>query len=83
MNLRTLLFRQWRSRPGRAIATAVSVAVAVGAVVATWLAADASREGYRRLAESIEEVPSVDIAPRETGRWDGAGVPSLIDIPAV
>ena len=38
-----LLLRQWRNRPGRALATAASVAVAVGAVVATWVAADASR----------------------------------------
>ena len=83
MNRLSLLLRQWRNRPGRAIATAASVAVAVGAVVATWLSADASREGYRRLAESIEGVPSIDITPRETGRWDGSGVPKLIDIPGV
>jgi hypothetical protein len=36
------------------------VAVAVGAVVATWVAADASRAGYRRLAETVEGVPSID-----------------------
>ena len=33
MRLGHLLLRQWRNRPGRAIATAASVAVAVGAVV--------------------------------------------------
>ena len=33
--LRHLLFRQWRNRPGRALTTVASVAVAVGAVVST------------------------------------------------
>jgi hypothetical protein len=47
MRLRTLLLRQWRNRPGRPLAAAAAVAVAVGAVVATWAAADASRAGYR------------------------------------
>ncbi|NBP52229.1 MAG: FtsX-like permease family protein, partial [Actinobacteria bacterium] len=50
---------------------------------ATWVSADASRVGYRKLAESIEGVPSVDITPRSTGRWDGSGVPKLTDIPGV
>ena len=67
MRLRTLLVRQWRNRPGRALAAAASVAVAVGAVVATWAAADASRAGYRRLTETIAGVPSLDITARDGG----------------
>jgi hypothetical protein len=47
--LRRLLVRQWTSRPGRALATIASVAVAVGAVVATWVAADASRAGLSKI----------------------------------
>ena len=57
MRLGHLLVRQWAMRPGRALATVASVAVAVGAVVATWVAADASRSGYRRLTEAIEGAP--------------------------
>ncbi len=81
--LRHLLFRQWRNRPGRAITTAASVAVAVGAIVATWVAADASRAGYRRLTEAIAGVPSIDVSARAGGRWDATDLPPLVDIPGV
>jgi putative ABC transport system permease protein len=83
MRLRTLLVRQWRNRPGRALAAAASVAVAVGAVVATWAAADASRAGYRRLTEAIAGVPSIDITARDGGRFDAEIVPRLADLPGV
>lgn len=83
MKLRTLLVRQWRNRPGRALATAASVAVAVGAVVATWAAADASRAGYRRLAETIGGVPTIDVTARSGGRFDAALVPRIADLPGV
>jgi hypothetical protein len=73
MRLERLLVRQWRSRPGRALATVASVAVAVGAVVATWVSADASRTGYRRLTEAIDGVQYTDVeAPRLTVfEWTG------------
>ena len=64
MRLGRLLLRQWRSRPGRALATAASVAVAVGAVVATWVSANVSRSGYSQLAEVIGGVPTVDVTAR-------------------
>ena len=83
MRLRTLLVRQWRNRPGRALAAAASVAVAVGAVVATWAAADASRAGYRRLTETIAGVPSLDITARDGGRFDAMLVPRVVDVPGV
>jgi putative ABC transport system permease protein len=83
MNLGRLLLRQWRNRPGRALATAASVAVAVGAVVATWVAADASRAGYRRLTETVEGVPSIDVSARGGGRFDIDLLPKLADIPGV
>ena len=69
MRLGHLLLRQWRNRPGRALATAASVAVAVGAVVATWISADASRTGYGRLAETLDGVPVVDVTARGGGRF--------------
>ena len=72
MRLGHLLLRQWRNRPGRALATAASVAVAVGAVVATWISADASRTGYGRLAETLDGVPVVDVTARGGGRCRGA-----------
>jgi len=78
-----LLLRQWRKRPGRALATVASVAVAVAAVVATWVAADASRAGYRRLAETVEGVPSIDVSARGGGRFEATRVPRLADIPGV
>jgi acetate kinase len=81
--LRRLLVRQWTSRPGRALATIASVAVAVGAVVATWVSADASRAGYKSLTSAIEGVPAVDILSREGGRFEAADVPSLANIPGV
>jgi putative ABC transport system permease protein len=81
--LRHLLFRQWRNRPGRALTTVASVAVAVGAVVATWVAADASRAGYRRLTEAIAGVPSVDVSARAGGRWDATLLPPLVDLSGV
>lgn len=83
MRLRTLLVRQWQNRPGRAVAAAASVAVAVGAVVATWAAADASRAGYRRLTETIAGVPSIDITARDGGRFDAALVPRVVDLPGI
>ena len=83
MTINRLLRRQWRKRPGRALATAASVAVAVAAVVATWVAADASRAGYRRLAETVEGVPSIDISARGGGRFEATVLPRLADIPGV
>jgi hypothetical protein len=83
MTFLRLLLRQWRRRPGRALATAAAVAVAVGAVVATWVAADASRAGYRRLVETVEGVPSIDVLARGGGRFDAGVVPRLVDIPGV
>jgi putative ABC transport system permease protein len=79
----TLLLRQWQRRPGRALATVASIAVAIGAVVATWIASDASRIGYRALAESIEGMPAVDVVPRAGGRWDPTLAPKLVVIPGV
>jgi putative ABC transport system permease protein len=83
MRIRTLLTRQWRDRPGRALATAASVAMAVGAVVATWAAADASRAGYRRLSAAMEGAPSLVVAARDGRRFDSAMVPKLADVPGV
>ena len=83
MTTSRLLRRQWRKRPGRAVATVASVAVAVAAMVATWVAADASRAGYRRLAETVEGVPSIDISARGGGRFEAASLPRLVDIPGV
>ena len=83
MTISRLLRRQWRKRPGRALATVASVAVAVAAVVATWVAADASRAGYRRLAETVEGVPSIDISARGGGRFEATVLPKLADIPGV
>ncbi len=78
-----LLLRQWARRPGRAAATIASVAVAVGAVVATWVSADASRTGYRRLTEAVEGFPTVDVAARGGGRFDAPELPSLADLPGI
>jgi len=83
MRLRTLLVRQWRRRPGRALAAAASVAVAVGAVVATWAAAEASRAGYKRLTQALAGFPVVDVSARDGGRFDAAVVPRLVDLPGV
>ena len=81
--LRRLLVRQWTRRPGRALATIASVAVAVGAVVATWVSADASRAGYKKLTSSIEGIPAVDILSREGGRFEASDVPRLAAMPGV
>lgn len=83
MTLRTLVARQWARRPVRAVATVASVALAVGAIVATWAAAGASRAGYRRLAEAVGGPPLVDVIARDGGRFNAAGVPPLADIPGV
>ena len=78
-----MLIRQWARRPGRAAATIASVAVAVGAVVATWVSADASRTGYRQLTEAVEGLPTIDVAARGGGRFDAGQLPSLADLPGV
>ena len=83
MRLGHLLLRQWRNRPGRALATAASVAVAVGAVVATWISADASRAGYGKLAETLDGVPVVDVTARGGGRFVIDEVPPLAELPGV
>jgi putative ABC transport system permease protein len=83
MKLGRLLLRQWRNRPGRALATAASVAVAVGAVVATWGSADASRAGYRRLTEAVDGMPSIDVSARGGGRFDIEKLPALADLPGI
>jgi putative ABC transport system permease protein len=72
-----MLLRQWTRRPGRALATIASVAVAVGAVVATWVSANASRTGYRSLTETVEGIQSVDVAARGGGRFEAKTLPSL------
>ena len=81
--LRRLLVRQWTSRPGRALATIASVAVAVGAVVATWVSADASRAGYKSLTSAIEGVSAVDILSKSGGRFEASDLPSLANLPGV
>ncbi len=83
LDLRRLLVRQWMRRPGRALATVASVAVAVGAVVATWVSADASRAGYKKLTSAIEGVPAVDVLARAGGRFEAADIPPLAGIPGV
>ncbi len=83
MRLWHLLLRQWRNRPGRALATAASVAVAVAAVVATWISADASRAGYGKMAEALDGVPVVDVSARGGGRFAIDELPSLADVPGV
>jgi putative ABC transport system permease protein len=83
MNMTRLLMRQWQTQPSRAVATVASVAVAVGAVVATWAAADASRSGYRRLAEMAEGTPSLIVSSADRERFDSSLVPRLADIPGV
>jgi putative ABC transport system permease protein len=83
MRLRHLLLRQWRARPGRALVTATSVAIAVGAVVATWVAAEASRTGYRRITETIDGLPCIDIVARGGGRFPAEELPHLADVPGV
>jgi putative ABC transport system permease protein len=83
MRLGNLLLRQWRSRPGRAIATAASIAVAVGAIVATWVSASVSRSGYNRLAEVIDGYPTVDVLARGGGRFVSDEVPPIADVPGV
>jgi putative ABC transport system permease protein len=83
MKRSTLLLRQWRNRPGRALATAASVAVAVGAIVATWVAADASRAGYRRITSAIDGLAVFDIVAAGGGRFEVERVPTLTDIPGV
>jgi len=83
MRLRGLLLRQWRARPGRALVTAASVAIAVGAVVATWVAAEASRAGYRRITETIEGLPCIDVVARGGGRFPAESVPRLAGVPGV
>ena len=77
MKLGTLILRQWQCQPGRALSTALSVAVAVGAVVATWAAADASRMGYRRLVEAVEGQPSLMVVARDGGRFESTALPRL------
>jgi len=59
------------------------VAIAVGAVVATWVAAEASRAGYRRITESIEGLACIDVVARGGGRFPADTVPRLADIPGV
>ena len=83
MKLGSLLVRQWRNRPGRALATAASVGVAVGAIVATWVASDVSRAGYRRLTSVIDGVPVFDVLSARGGRFEADHAPRLSDLPGV
>ena len=83
MRLRSLVIRQWRRRPGRAFATAASVAVAVAAVVGTWAAVEAARVGYRRLSEVAGGPPVIDVLARGGGRFDPRAVPRLVGLPGV
>lgn len=83
MTTAKLLRRHWQSQPGRTAATVASIAVAVGAVVATWAAADASRSGYRRLAEAAEGTPSLIVSAGDGKRFPSSLVPRLADIPGV
>ena len=84
MSSGTLLLRQWQNRPGRALATAASVAVAVGAAVATWASADASRAGYRRLDGSgRRRALDRRHGPRAAADSTRRRCPALADVPGV
>lgn len=77
------ILRQWRRRPGRALAAAAAVAVGVTAIVATWLAADAARAGYRRLTGALEGPPAVEVVARDGGRFAADKLPNLAGVPGV
>ena len=63
-----LFWRAWRKRPLRVVLSAMSVSIAVAAVLATGMAADSARSAYVALSDSVEGPPAIDIVAREGGK---------------
>ncbi len=83
MNLLHLIVRQWRRRPARTLLSILSVAIAASAVLGVTLAQTSVRLGYRKLLETVEGRPALEIALIEGGRFEPALVPPLADIAGV
>lgn len=78
MNLIHLITQEWLSRPGRALLTALSVAIAVATLMGVLLAAKSSRSAYRSLSAELEGPPSLEILAKEGGRFEAASLDAKV-----
>ncbi len=83
MNLLDLIVHQWLQRPARTILSALSVAIAVAAVLGTAVAQNSVRSADRSLQALVEGPPAVDIISTEGGRIDASRRPNLDGIPGI
>jgi putative ABC transport system permease protein len=83
MNLVHLIGRGWRERPGRAVLSLVSVAIAVAAVLGTALAQSSVRLGVKKLTASLDEHPALEIVSTSGERLEAAEVPAVASVPGV
>ncbi|HTN74133.1 MAG TPA: FtsX-like permease family protein, partial [Pirellulaceae bacterium] len=83
MSLQHLTAREWRRRPGRALLTILSVAIAVTAVLGTSLAQTTVRQAYRQVSLTLEGPPALEIVAAAGGRFASDSVPELAAISGV
>ena len=83
MRLQFLLWREWRSRPGRMMLTLMSIAFAVAAVLGSSLAGSTVRRSFAVLTQTLEGPPTVEIIAAGGGRFPLDGLPPLAAMPEV
>lgn len=76
-NLLHLLMRQWRERPVRTLLSVFSVSLAVAAVLGTQIGQSSVRSGTKRLLESVEGRPALEILLTSGGRFPTVSLPDL------
>lgn len=83
MSLQFLTWRQWRQRPGRALLTVLSVAIAVAAVLGTAFAQSTVRRAYESMNAALEGPPVLDIVTAGGGRFPPGDAPRMDNLPGV
>jgi putative ABC transport system permease protein len=83
MTLFTLSAREIKTRPGRAILTLLSTAIAIGAIVAVSLATDSTRRALNEMYESVTGRAALEVAAKAGGVFPQAIASEINRTPGV
>lgn len=83
MILWSLIAREVRYRPGRALLTLLSIVIGVAAVVSVTLAVNATRQSYREMYESVAGRAALEVVTPGGGSFDASLVETLERLPGV
>jgi putative ABC transport system permease protein len=75
--------REMRRRPGRTLLTLLSIVIGVATVVATWVAAEATRHAYRDLFEQATGRAALEVVAEGYAGFDGGVAAELEGAPGV